>query len=191
MTAHAKPSRPWARKKKMKGGVPKTKKRNDHPSKKPLANMTESLFTKLRRQHSHRCKGGSKLLLEDPEIISLARHMPRTPADLEKVIECAEKREIHSAWVLEITQAHWRDQEKFNDCVSEMMAFVNGGMAAMNILKNVFRRIIAHYGMDGDTTSVLDACGLFWQPFEGTLKRKRTDDGQPWTKRRAYEDGCN
>ena len=157
-------------------GVPKAKKDSTFPLKKPLQDMTESLYTKLRKQHSLRCKGGSKLILEEPEIISIARHMPRTAAELQKVLQCPEKREIHSAWVLETTQAHWRDQDKFNDCVSEIMAFVNGGTFAMTILKNVFRRIIAFYGMDGDTTSVLDACGLFWQPWEGTLKRKRTQD---------------
>ena len=151
----------------------------------------ESLYTKLRRQHTLKCKSGVKSLLEEAEITSIARYMPVTPEELEKILQSADKRLAHAEWILEATRAHWRDQNQFNDCVSEIMAFVNGGTSAINILKNVFRRIITHYEMDGDTSSVLDACGLYWQPFEGALKRKRPCyDDQPPSKKGAFEQGC-
>ena len=149
-----------------------------------------SLYSKLKQQNQLKLKAGTPVMLEDADIGLIARVMPKTTEELQKLLS-NEKMAEHESWILETTQSHTRDQNKFKDCVGEIRAFVRGGGAAMQILKKVHHNIIAHYGMDVEVATVLDACGLYWQPFEQVLKlkRPRRDDAPP-TNKGAFDDGC-
>ena len=109
--------------------------------------------------------------LAEADFTKLAIHMPRTDAEVRSVLADNDKHKAHSKWILRITAAHERDQDKFTDCVGEMRAFVRGGRAAMEMLYKVFRNIVTHYGVHKEMDLVLDACGLYVHPQGLGLKK--------------------
>lgn len=129
----------------------------------------ESLYRKLKDCHQQQIKTGP--LLNDTELQAIACKMPRTEEELLAVLPA--KATTMQDWILPITQAHKRDQALFNDCVSEIRAFVHGGGYAWQLLKGVYNNILAEYKMESESATVLDACGLYFQPFQNELKRKR------------------
>lgn len=132
----------------------------------------DALYVKLKLQSQMKIKQGVKAHLEEKDIQTIARYMPKTNDELSKLI-AEDKCETHSTWILDTTRTHYRDQDQFNECVSEMMAFVRGGGYALQLLSKVYQNIIQHYGMEVDANSVLDACNLYLHPFEQVLKHKR------------------
>jgi hypothetical protein len=109
--------------------------------------------------------------LAEADFVKLAIHMPTTDSAVKSVLADSDKHKAHCKWILRITTAHERDQDKFNDCVGEMRAFVRGGRAAMEILCKVFRNIVMHYGMQNEMDLVLDACGLYVSSWGLGLKK--------------------
>ena len=99
--------------------------------------------------------------LAEADFTKLAIHMPTTDSAVKSVLADSDKHKAHGKWILRITAAHERDQDKFTDCVGEMRAFVRGGRAAMEMLYKVFRNIVTHYGVHKEMDLVLDACGLY------------------------------
>ena len=145
--------------------------------------MTRSLYCKLKTEHSAR---GTTPLLDENDIRLMAQKMPQTPETLMAVLGCEAKMKAHSGWILPITKTHERDQDRFNDCAGEIAAFARGGGFAWQQLQRVFQSIIKTYDLELDKASVLDACGLYYQPFEGVIKRKRENDSDaPPAKRVA------
>ena len=66
------------------------------------------------------------------------------------------------------------DQDKFEDCVAEIGAFLRGGLPGMAVLEKVYKNIIKHFGMARYTDKVLGACNLYVHSEQNRLKRKRS-----------------
>lgn len=80
--------------------------------------------------------------------------------------------------MLKLTLAHARDQEKFEDCILEIGAFVRGGLPGMERLDKVYHQIMRHYGVASDIGEVFDALNL--HIYNDKIKRKK----------REQEEGC-
>jgi hypothetical protein len=102
----------------------------------------------------------------------IARHMPRTEEALRKLIPESFVTAYGEA-ILETTIAHERDQDKFEDCIAEIDAFLRGGLPGMVALGRVYKNIIKHFGVEDDTEDVLDACRLYVHAEQGCLKCRR------------------
>jgi len=115
-----------------------------------------------------------KMIFSADQVELVARYMP-TDADALRT-KCGlidTQIKAYGEQLLGITRAHERDQEKFEDCVAEINAFVRGGMAAMQILNKVYKRIIAHFGMDAEMYDVLKAAGVYVDADTGKLIRRK------------------
>jgi hypothetical protein len=99
----------------------------------------------------------------------IARHMPRTEEALRKLIPESFVTAYGGA-ILETTTAHERDQDKFEDCVAEINAFLRGGLPGMAALERVYKTIVKHFGMEDDMEDVLDACKLYVHAEQGCLR---------------------
>ena len=131
-----------------------------------------SLYSKLKDEAQKNADPKHALTMDDVQ--ALARTMPRTVETLAKVIN-PKQVDAHKDWILGITTVHHRDQEQFDECAAELRAFAQGGGYAWHMLQGVFRNVIKHYGMADEMTTVLDACGAYFDPFQNKLKRKRSD----------------
>lgn len=119
------------------------------------------LDVKLRSEAAAKANKVASHHLSEADFTKLAILMPRTDDGVRGVLADAGKHKAHGKWILRVTAAHERDQDKFNDCVGEMRAFVRGGRAAMEILYKVFHNIALHHGVHKEMDLVLDACNLY------------------------------
>ena len=86
-----------------------------------------------------------KMIFSADQVELVARYMP-TDADALRT-KCGlidTQIKAYGEQLLGITRAHERDQEKFEDCVAEIKAFVRGGMTAMQILNKVYKLSLIH-----------------------------------------------
>jgi hypothetical protein len=112
--------------------------------------------------------------LDGNEMVKMAVSLPK---DMESLCAFMTEAQIKTFGdrVLALTTEHERDQEKFDDCVSEMRAFVRGGEYAMELLGRVYNNIIKHFGMEEEVEEIMAASGVY--EYEGKLVRKgRKDD---------------
>jgi len=112
------------------------------------------------------------MLLDFDHIKIIARHMPRTEEELIKLIP----ESFVSAYgdkILNITLHHERDQDKFEDCIKEIGAFLRGGLPGMALLERVYTQILKGFGMEHEMEEVLDACRIYIHAEQNRLKRKR------------------
>jgi hypothetical protein len=132
----------------------------------------QSLSSKLKiLRRSLKSKFKPLQLMDFEHIKLIARHMPRTEEALRKLIPESFVAAYGNA-ILETTMAHERDQDKFEDCVTEIDAFLRGGLPGMAVLERVYKNIIKHFGMEDDTEDVLDACKLYVHTGQQCLRRK-------------------
>ncbi len=75
-------------------------------------------------------------MLQDEEFQKIARNRPRDVDSLGKLLS-SDPIEAYGDRVLEITQAHKRDQTKFEECILERGAFVRGALPGMVCLIRV------------------------------------------------------
>ena len=103
--------------------------------------------------------------------------MPMTNDDLSSLIPenvmsvCGER-------ILEVTKGHGRDQDKFEDCVKEINAFLRGGLPGMVVLKRVYKNILKWFEMENDMEEVFDTCKIYIHSDTNQLKRKRNTDDE-------------
>ncbi len=137
-----------------------------------------SLSSKLHGFRKELKRKKEAIVLQDEEIQAIARHMPRDADSLGKFLS-SDQIEAFGDRVLEITQAHKRDQTKFEDCILEMGAFVRGGMPGMRCLNRVYTRILHHFRVGDDVDEVFSVLKLYVNHHRNTLERKGVDsDGE-------------
>ena len=135
--------------------------------------MPPSLSSKLRcLRRTLRSKVKPLMLMDFDNIKVIARHMPKTTEHLSSLIP-ASFVTAYGEKILEVTMQHERDQEKFEDCVQEINAFLRGGLPGMNRLDRVYMQILKHFDMENEIEEVLDACKIYVHPEQNRLKRKR------------------
>ena len=114
-----------------------------------------------------------QLIFSNEQMDLVTRHLPMDTEDLRTKCGMIETQiKAYGAQILGITKAHGRDQEKFEECVAEIKAFVRGGMAGMQILNRVYTNIIKHYEMEPEMHDVLKAAGAYLDTDSGKIKRK-------------------
>ena len=145
--------------------------------------MPPSLSSKLRDfRRTLRSKFKANLIIDTDHLKSIAKHMPKTSAELCNLGVPVEVVDAYGDKILEITAQHSRDQEAFNDCVQEIKAFTRGGDPGMECLKRVYTQIIKHFGMENETEEVFEACDIYIDTYTGknSLKRKRGSAGSEY-----------
>ena len=142
-----------------------------------------SLSSKLRDfRKTLKKKTKSARTFADEQLNAISKHMPMDAASLEKILSKGQMAAFGEG-VLEITQGHTiRDQEKFDECISEMDAFVRGGLPGMECLNKVYPQIFKHFCVEDDSEDVFEALGLFLNPRKDnklTLKNTKKDEEDP------------
>ena len=138
--------------------------------------MAQSLSSKLRDlRRSMKSKVASYMLLDFESIKLIARQMPQTKEELNGLIP-ESMVSLYGDKILEVTTAHGRDMEQFDDCVREINAFIRGGLPGMYVLKRVYPQILKHFGMQDEMEEVLDACKLYVHPEKHILCRSKIDE---------------
>ena len=136
--------------------------------------MALSLSSKLRAfRRTLRPRFKQALIFDSDHLKLISRHMPRTSAELNKYIPI----EIVGAYgdkIIELVVEHGRDQDRFEDCILEINAFVRGGLPGMDRLDKVFPQILKHFEMEDDMEEIMEACNLYIAPPQNRLKRKRS-----------------
>lgn len=141
-----------------------------------------SLSSKLRNfKRSWRKKHGRVNIcadLEDGQLISIARFMPRDYDSMKSFLSADQFNDFGDE-LLAITRTHTsRDQTKFEECLLEMGAFVRGGLPGMELLDRVYPRILKHFGVMDDMEDVLEALKLYVNPKLNKIKRKWVKDDE-------------
>ncbi len=115
----------------------------------------------------------STLLLNDEQLISIARYMPRDAESLGKYLS-PEQMDAFGEDLLAVTCGHTssRDQAKFEECLLEIDAFVRGGVPGMALLNRVYPNILKHYCVTDDMEVILETLKLYMNVKENKLKRK-------------------
>ena len=138
-----------------------------------------SLSSKLREYRKGSRKGEkikASVLYNDEQLRSIARHMPRDVDTLRQYLS-PEQMNAFGDDLLRITQQHvGRDQEKFEECILEIGAFVRGGLPGMSMLDGVYHRILRHYEVADDMEEVFEALKLYVHPTQNLIKRKWVKD---------------
>ena len=134
-----------------------------------------SLSSKLRCFRKELKKKKEVHVLQDENIQAIARYMPRDVDSLKKILS-PDQIGAYGDRVLEITQAHKRDQAKFEECILEMGAFVRGGMPGMRCLNRVYSRILQHFRVGDDMEDVFNVLKLYVNHHQNTLKRKGVEE---------------
>ena len=141
--------------------------------------MPQSLSSKLRAlRRTLKSKLKTVLIIDVDHIKLIARHMPRTTAELVVLIPSS----FVSAYgdkILELTLDHGRDQDAFDECVIEIGSFVRGGLPGMDRLNKVYTQILKHYSMEDESEEILDACYLYVHPHQKRLVYKRESSDEP------------
>ena len=138
--------------------------------------MAQSLSSKLRDlRRSMKSKVASYMLFDFESIKLIARQMPQTKEELNGLIP-ESMVSLYGDKILEVTMAHGRDTEKFDDCVSEINAFIRGGLPGMCVLERVYPQILKHFGMQDEMEEVLDACKIYIHPEKHILCRRKIDE---------------
>lgn len=139
--------------------------------------MPKSLSSKLRclRRDLVANRQGKDMCFDLDQLKHIARYMPKTNDDLcslipENVVSACGER------ILEVTKGHGRDQDKFEDCVKEINAFLRGGLPGMAVLGRVYRNILKWFEMENDMEEVFDTCKIYIHSDTNQLKRKRNTD---------------
>ena len=137
---------------------PKTKKK-----KMSLSSKLETMCRALEAE--------GVVALDSEQVERIARHMPRSESDLSKLIPdgCVS---AYGARILDITIHHERDQERFEDCIQELKAFLRGGMAGVARLRKVYTQILKGFAMENEKDEVLAACDLYVHAEDKKLRRK-------------------
>ena len=118
-------------------------------------------------------------LLDFDSIKLITRHLPRTEEALRMLIPISFVT-AYGERILEVTINHERDQDRFEDCVKEMDAFVRGGVPGMAVLDRVYKSILKQFGMEDEMEEVLDACKIYVHAERNCLKRRRAaEDDEP------------
>lgn len=121
-----------------------------------------------------------QLIFSKEQMDLVTRPMPMDTEDLRTKCGMIETQiKAYGDQLLGITKAHGRNQEKFEECVAEIRAFVRGDMIGMNLLNRVYKNIIKHYDMEPEMHDVLKAAGAYMDTETGKLKRravKKEDD---------------
>lgn len=130
-----------------------------------------SLSSKLREFRKGLRKGGKSkagVVYDDDQLRSIARHMPRDVDSLRQYLS-PDQMNAYGDDVLNIMQTHSsRDQEKFEECILEIGAFVRGGLPGMECLNKVYLQILQHYDLKDDMEEVFEELKLYVN-----LKRNR------------------
>ena len=132
--------------------------------------MAPSLSSKLKDLRK-KLKGTVKpyMLFDFDSIKLIARYMPETKYDLLKLIPFSFV-ELYGDMILEVTVAHERDKDKFEDCVLEIDAFVRGGLPGMEVLNRVYPQILKHFNTGDERDDVFYACNVSLCADQKTLK---------------------
>ena len=108
------------------------------------------------------------------QMVLICSHMPLDDEALKTKCKLDEHQiQTYGNQLLAITRIHERNQTKFDDCVSEMKAFVNGGAYGMERLGRVYMQIIEHFGLENEKWTVLAAAGVYLNLDSNTLKRRK------------------
>jgi len=112
------------------------------------------------------------MLLDFDHITSIATRMPKTTETLEALIP----ESFVAAYgdkIIEVVTTHERDEDRFDDCVKEIDAFVRGDQPGMMRLNQVYTQIIKHFEMETDMEDVFGACKIYHHTGRNCLIRKR------------------
>jgi hypothetical protein len=87
-----------------------------------------SLPSKLREfRKSLKKKNKNAQMFDDEQLCQMSRHMPVDMPSLRNILS-ENQADAFGQGILDITQAHTRNQTEFEECVLEIGAFVRGGM---------------------------------------------------------------
>ena len=121
---------------------------SDQPIVRHLPRDTgKSLTLKLQSTHA----------LTADQIKRVACNLPRDADPLREMAPGLEDSDLDK--ILKITRAHERDQERFQECVSVLRAYAQGGNYGMHLLNKLHDVIIMHYEMQDEKWEVLTAAG--------------------------------
>ena len=135
-----------------------------------------SKLRELRKKLKKNIKKGTVVVYEDEQLRAIARHMPRDVDSLKPFLSSAQMNTFGDD-VLQITQTHTsRDQAKFEDCITEIGAFVRGGVPGMAKLDKVYPNILKHFNTTADMEEVFEALKLHVHPTQNKIKRKFVKD---------------
>jgi hypothetical protein len=109
------------------------------------------------------------MLLTFENIRLIARYMPETKDELLKLIPESFVG-LYGDRILDVTVAHERDRDKYDDCVKEIGAFVRGGLPGMEVLNRVYPQILKHFDMEDERDDMFDACKVSLCADQKTLK---------------------
>ena len=148
-------------------------KKKLNPRKKRTERMSLSCKLRTFKRGIYR-KHKPHLAMDDNQTRLVTRYMPKSVEELR--VKCMMDECQISAYgnqLLDITRTHERDQEQFKECIKEIKAFADGGLAGISMLNRVWTRIVEYYGVSDEKYDVLSLAGVGVGTDDGMLFKRK------------------